>query len=589
MGNSSQSIPVTRLGVFATPNNLLGTAAVAGFTQTPCVIGQTLGSDQVLQNQPIARGSGSNDQLGYDTVENITAVSDVKGGVSNYINNVDYTLDDTSSPNDSVKWLGTVIPAPTGLAAVVADVTPTSPRTGLTADNYFYQITAIRQIELSPTPTNGETTALAEIEVVVGGPNNAVELTWTSVKNAQGYNIYRFNATGGEVLIATVMGGASNSFLDDGYAAGVATPPVSNTAVNQPATGATYYVTYEAVLFNYFNPATYYSLNQVIADHGLGSDVVIAATLILGSTGLGQGASKVVVVATPDLTEASFLTALGNILDQDIQFVIPLVDNDAVAMDVIQHCVERSSSLGQHPREGIFGATRGTPLGDPNTIDSLVWKATRLVVEDVDSVPQGKRGQFISNSGITVNVFQADGQSNPVQLGGWQLAAAHAGLVCSLPDTATSGTFKTLQGIASLDYTFTDNERDFLQQNGLVTYVIDTSGQIKCYQDRTLDTFIVENQERSIVSADDQIFRDLLTYFENYIGRKITPNFLNALVTGTAQVLGIEQKNQILLSYNKSSIVVTQPFADKRIVVVTFSYSAMYPCNQLVFSRAYNV
>jgi hypothetical protein len=146
-----------------------------------------------------------------------------------------------------------------------------------------------------------------------------------------------------------------------------------------------------------------------------------------------------------------------------------------------------------------------------------------------------------------------------------------------------------LQGIASLDFTFTDNERDYLQQNGLCTYFVDTGAIIKCYQDRTLDTLIVQNQERSIVSADDQIFRDLLSYFASYVGRKITTNFIKALSTGTKNVLANEQKNQIITTYQSNSVVVSQPFADQRIVIVTFTYTPIYPANQIIFQRAYNV
>lgn len=590
MSNSNQVVPATRIGVFATQNDLLGTAAVAGFTMTPCIIGTTSGADTVLQNQPVLRlpSPGVEDQLAYDTTVRLIQISDSFGGVANYTLNVDYSLDLATSPMDSVHWLGTVIGAPTGLAGLAQTITPVSPRTGLAAATWLYKITAIRLIALPST--NGETTGSNEVSVVASGPNNAVKLNWTPVPNAQGYNIYRVETSGSELKIATVIGGASSSFLDDGYADGSGGVPVSNTATNRPADGATYFVTYEAIIQNYFNPTLYFGLNDLIQDHGLSSDCGIAGTLILGGTGLGAGASQCMVVSVPDETEDSYLEALNNILTQNVQMVVPLVDNDAIALDVANHCVLASSTLGQHPRNFVIGASRGTPTGDPNTVGTLVYKARRLVITDSDGVPQGRRGQFVSNSGISVNVQQTGGLA-PVltQLNGYFLAAAHAGLVCSLPDVATSATFQTLQGIVSLDYTFTPDETDYLQQNGLLTYFLNTGGIITCYQDRTLDTLIVENQERSIVSADDQIFRDLLVYFANYVGRKITPNFLSALSTGTANILGNEQKNQIITTFNKQSIVVSQPFADKRIVIVTFMYTPIYPCNQLIFSRAYNV
>lgn len=594
MGNSNLVIPPTRVGVFAQQNALLGTAAVAGFVPTPCIIGETFGADTILQDQAILRGDDPSvkDLLGYDTVQRIISVSDLQGGMPNYELNVDYQLDDSTNP-DSIEWLGTVISVPDGVAGLAKNVVPTSPRTGLAPGTFYYVITAIRQIDVSPS-TNGETTKSDEVTVVIGGgmpATNATLLTWTPVTNAQGYKIYRGTVSGTYTnkLIATVLGGASNNFLDDGYANVTGTPPVTNDANNRPADGATYYVTYEAILFDHFTPQLFFSLNDLIAKNGLGSPIAIAGSLMLGGTGLGQGCSQVMVVTVPDGTEASYLAALTAIENSDVQYVVPLTDDDDIQLDVANHVVERSSTLGAHPRIGIMSSAIGTQIGDPNTPGTIVYKGRRLNIIDSDGISQARRVEYVSNSSIFVNVIQADGLPLLVELDGWFLASAVAGLICALPDAATSATFKQLQGIESLGQDFIDSERDFLQQYGMLTCFTDTGGIIKVYQDRTLDLVIVQNQERCIVSARDQIFRDLLAFFQNYVGRKITPKFLASLVNGTDTVLGNEQKNQIIESYVKQSIVATPAPLNPRQVVVTFQWGPLFPCNQLVFQDAFNV
>lgn len=590
---ASQNIPSSRLGVFATRDTTLGTATSSGFQPNVCVIGTTFGALTQVADQLVQRNNTPNlaDLLPYNTVTRIMSVSDTLGGVANYVKDVDYELDDSTDP-DSILWLNTKIANPSGLAGVAQSVTPTSPNTGLVAGTYYYVITAIRQIATSPS-ADGETLQSNEVTVAVGTGNpvtNAVRLTWTSVKNAEGYRIYRSSSQGvyTDRLIATVMGGASNTFLDDGYSAGTGTPALTNTATNRPADGASYYVSFEAVLFNHLVPTTFYSLNEVIAKNGLGSNVTMAATLILGGTGVGQGASKVTIVTIAQELLANYLSALTAIASKDVNYIVVLTDDDAVQLAVANHVVERSSPVSGKPRIGVFGSKKGTVIGDKDTVDTTVWKARRLELDDDDGNPQGRRVIYIPNNSINVDVQQADGKSLSVLLDGFFAAAAAAGRYASLPDVATSATYKQVQGISSLGQTFEDDERDFLQQNGLQVLWED-SGIVKIYQDRTIDLITVEDQERAIVTADDEIFRRLIEQFKSFVGRKITEKFLLALKDKTDKTLGVALKDEILKSYDKNSIAPQQDSTEPRRVWVAFKYGPMYSANQIIFRRGFNL
>jgi hypothetical protein len=297
--------------------------------------------------------------LAYDEVTNtvvnfISKISDIQNGIASYINNVDYTLD----MGNHVHWLGTFIQPPSSL---VGSPLNTGGAT-LGAGTYKYKVTAIRLIAVPST--EGETTPSSEVSVVVSGPANSIQLSWTPSINAQGYNVYRTavnGSTGTETLLATVLGGASNGFLDDGsITPGIITPPVSNTATNRPANGAIYYVSYNCTITTYFSPELFTSVNDLINAHSLTSDLVIAGTLILGNTSgiaIGQGASQVLTVAVPPSpTLSNFEQALTALENMKVDIVCILDGTPANQLAVAQHVVAMSDPTVGRSRMGIFGS-----------------------------------------------------------------------------------------------------------------------------------------------------------------------------------------------------------------------------------------
>jgi len=589
-------IPKTRLGVFAVEDPTLGTAVVAGYDTTVAIIGKTFGQVATLSDEAVARNASPNltDVLLHNTINQISKVADIQGGVANYTRDVDYRLVSA----DSIEWLNTKVPAPTGFSALAQNVATPSHPGGLTAGVYDYVITAIRQITATPTVTFGETvvaTLTASVTVGGGSPaTNSVRLTWVPSVGGQGYRIYRKLHTDPDftnALITEVPGGASNYLIDDGYAEGTGTPPVSNTATNRPADGATYYATYVAVLFNYFNPKTYFSLTELINDHSLGSDLAIGGSLILGTTGVGQGASKVMCVAVPDATEGSFLTALTALTNEVVNIVVPLVGDPAIQLDVTEHCLAMSDPITAKHRIAIFGNAKGTPIGDPNTSGTTMWAARRLELEDNDSNPQGQLVAYVGESSMFYNVQLPNGVYVETELDGWFNAAAVAGRIASLPDPAYPVTYKQLQGIISLGQNFTPNERDYLDSNGVLT-LFDTNGIIKVYHGRTIDLLTVEHGEISIVRTKFTLEERLATRFANFIGSKITAEFLNSIVTGTIQELGIALKDDLIADYDKNTVSATQETglgADPRRIDVTFKATPIYPANQIVFKFGFNL
>lgn len=582
-------IPNNRLGVFGVRDPLLGTPVTGNQPTVVALIGQTLGAVTNITDEIVFRTPAQAfDILANTVVNSISKISDVKNGIANYINNVDYVLD----TGNHVDWLGTFIQPPSSVVGS-AIVTPGGT---LAAGTYMYKVTAIRLTALPST--EGETTPSAEVSVTVGGSNDGVQLSWAPAVNAQGYNVYRTadnGGTGTETLLATVLGGASTGFLDDGsLAPGVVTPPVTNTATNRPADGANYYVSYNCTITNYFNPVLFTSVNDLISAHGLTSDLCVAGTLIIGNSAgiaIGQGASQVLTVAippTPTLTD--FEEALQTLENQQVDLVVILDGTPANQLAVAQHVIAMSDPTVGKSRMAIFGSPRNTPIGDSTTPGTSIYNARSLNIDDAYGNPTGFRMVYVANSSFFYNVQSPTGTPVLTQLDGWFLAAAVGGRIATLADVATPLTNKNVNGIVSLGDVFTVNQKDLLEQNGLLLLEPNQDNtQFLVYHGRTLDIDILENGEISIDRADDALDQALRTQFSPYIGSKITDGFLSALGTQTAAVLGNFLNQKLIRAFSKGSISVEQDPTLNTRVNVTFLYSPIYPANQLVFQRGYNL
>lgn len=109
------------------------------------------------------------------------------------------------------------------LPPVMTGAAPSAGGSLATGVALFYKITAING--------NGETTTSNEETATPSGGNLSITLTWTADNGATGYKIYRGTVTNTEnVLVATVMGGSTVTFVDTGAATTSVTPPVVNTA-----------------------------------------------------------------------------------------------------------------------------------------------------------------------------------------------------------------------------------------------------------------------------------------------------------------------------------------------------------------------
>ena len=92
------------------------------------------------------------------------------------------------------------------------------------AGQYYWKITA--------TNAAGETIASLEVTANVDVTTKKVTLTWDQVTGATGYKVYRSTVSGSyttPALRATVSGGATLTYIDDGGSLSAGAPPAANT------------------------------------------------------------------------------------------------------------------------------------------------------------------------------------------------------------------------------------------------------------------------------------------------------------------------------------------------------------------------
>lgn len=133
-------------------------------------------------------------------------------------------LNITKSFGSFVLYPAPATPAvPTGVAASGGS---------LPANTYYYVITAIN-------PANGGAgETLPSVELVIPATlNQKITLTWSVVVGATGYKIYRGTSSGGELLLATIASGSTNSYVDTGSVTPAGGLPAADTTAtyNCPA------------------------------------------------------------------------------------------------------------------------------------------------------------------------------------------------------------------------------------------------------------------------------------------------------------------------------------------------------------------
>jgi hypothetical protein len=387
----------------------------------------------------------------------------------------------------------------------------------------------------------------------------------------------------GRLAIANDLGGTAHSLQANananvllGFSTSLVTGNDSTpgTALRRPAyNGDLFFVDYTFVTFGTFVAQRFSNLSKLIAEYGLGSNLAIAGTLAMGTSGRGNGASQVVTMSVPDDTLGAHEAALDLLRKRrDVTLVVPLTVVDGINTAAKAHVIEASNDENQRERRAVLGTPKGTLVGDEDTSNTAVFYARQL---DNDRA-------ILVHPWPFVNVQGADGVVLETELDGWASAAAVAGRVASLSDRATAPTVQQVFGITRLGVDLDEPEMNALGSAGACVLTLEDGNVII----RDGITTNIDDQALSriqIVLVDDLLRQTFRRQFKNFRGRKLLPTLLKLIVRRTLRILALFQKLELIAGYNASSVSAVQDADVLTTVDANFSYRPMFDVKEIAF------
>jgi hypothetical protein len=548
------------------------------------LVGESLGQRQKVVGQEIILDVGLVDII--PETDPLLALNQVRSDPSGGIvwqMDVDYTYDLLAK---NIDWTAlTVLNAPYILSGIVAVAAA-----GLTPDDYFYVITALRTTNLTG-PVVGETVQSNEIKVTTTDAFDTITLRWTPVRGATGYRIYRSTTSGAytNTLVAEIADGYIDSWTDTDAPPGTGTPPLFNNAYRRPAIGASYFIDYIKRTQQFFQPTLYTNVSDINNDFGLGSDIAKAAKLIMGTAGAGNGARYLLVTAIPDSTLASFQTAFDLLLGEAVDLLVPLSDSFGVAQSAFAHVVQASGDAYRHERRLVWGPARGTAVGAPSSAGTMRWQLAQIRGQIDD-----QRFAYIAPWAWAFTQA-SDGTVNEEELDGCFMAGAVAGLIAAQPDRATSTINQAVQGISRLGQpggVNLDNAMaDVLASEGaLIVYPPVVNGIVFEVRDSlTVSADSLENSCIEIMMVEDQLRSMAREYLKALIGLKNLASRRDRAAKTIRKMFAAAVKSEIITTFNPANTTATlDPTLPTR-VIVTGSYTPCYTIKQIEFNYSFDL
>ena len=561
-----------RPDAYSQRNPLIGSPTGATGVPVVVLIGRTNGALLTLTDEAKTKGAQGSTETVAHTIEDVLRVSLQEGGLGDYTISVDFQV----SGLNGIQWLGTkMVP--------VADLAAAGVTTGGTLNNgtYYYVITAYR-ITTVAGPVYGETLKSNEVSVTfsgLGSPTGRVVLTWTPVPLAEGYKIFRGTAAGvyTDKLIYNLTGGSNSTFIDTGYATGTGTPPVTNTAYREPATGSTYYASYTYLSYTYQQFTRFYDLQTLQNANGVDSAISKAATLVMGPPGRGQGAGVCGVIGVAADNDSDFINALvvlANYGKGESFLIAPLRSSSTLFSAVKAHVELLSNTENMSERFAFLGQKEGDVLGDISTPGSLIYNARNLA---------DRRVALTAEPYVITSVLQLDSSYADEHLDGFFYAAALAGRCAALSKSSDSLTNKIVQGVNELGVIYNETQKKTAVLNGLIVSEF-IGPDLTVRRGISTDTSTVENMQISITLADDDLARSVRAALKPLVGGDITDDLLTAAVQLTRGVFNAKKKTRVIRDYDPNTLVPSQGTGSQSTwVFVRGTYKAIYPAEVLLF------
>lgn len=460
----------------------------------------------------------------------------------------------------------------------------------VTSGTYFYAVAAVDHSAVISTPGPRQQ---VDVPTATGGKSYKVLLTWKMAQFSTGYKVYRGTQSDGSdlALIGTISSKTSVSLSDNNLTASTA-PVATNLTKQKPANLAVLWASYVYGLLEVNTIKTYTSYEQVLNDHGLGSELANVGKLILHPS--YNNAPVMVTVVPQSEDQAGYISALQVLESAEVQFVCVLYQGAsgvtawvANQTSVYQHCASLSDEeAGQKERYAI--------LALPWVAGRSVYDAKEAAEAYQNTATKGKRGHLVYPDGGRAQVLLWDNVDGTTESyyektdpDGYSLtelyfAVAALARYTGLRDTAEPPTEKDVIGFYLPETPGTTTEINLLRNASVFT--IENRGGISVISrgiNMSLSSLSLEDGEVNIAVTEDYMKGDLRRVMRKYRGRKMIGAIMRAAKRTLDQRLAQFVSNELIAYYDPSSITVVQDPIQKDKLHGFFKYMPIYPVNNV--------
>ncbi len=418
------------------------------------------------------------DDFEYTPLE-VIYVSKAIGGARSYRLGVDYTI----GVDNKIDWSILTAASFTGIAGTF----------DLHVDDKI-KISVDGKTPIEVTITGAVPTAVTAAEVVAD-INVAALAAWGvsygTVASVVGLTVKLTSVVVGEAGRINFYEPASNDATDIIFDV---SPPAYYIGTGvRPAVGAIYYTRYNAVRpADAYDKATlFYSYNDAFAELGpvtRDNDLLIAIELCFLN-----GAAVVGAIQVRDIDDdgiymfEDWTRALDSVKDSSQVTDLVLLNTNVDVLGYAVGVIEDESSLYRnHWMGGWFGCVAGASIGDPDTADTIVYTASRVLQVAANS---GARGRFVlaAPPSIEYQITETDMRLVvELTLDSTFLAAALVGMQAGLSVISDSLLRRQVIGLIPSSVTLSETEAAYMASQGVCT-VVNTGGKLLCFDPVTTD------------------------------------------------------------------------------------------------------
>jgi hypothetical protein len=591
LGNTNFFIPTVIAKTLGKTTAVSRTASTSGDTENIYINGQMVEEGDTLNYDRVTYDSGTYLTTAIPRLP-VVSVFSVSTDHNNpnkreFVEGLDFSINKTTGIMDFAD-------APV-LALPEIDSTEEGTGGSITADTY--------DIAVIVRDANDNTTTADTTSFVVTGGSASITVKWGKVKNASSYLVYAKPDSAGSsewALQETISSGTTvSTTLTSAISSGSVTLPTTNTTKHTPADSDYVYVTYTYSVYTYDSPKRFFDTESLQSDHGIGSELSNAGRLVMGPSGVGNGAGSMYAVAPR--TSTGEINGYQNAIEacesiQELILMSTASASDTVNDTLVSHCEDMSEPENAKERF-CFVSTTSDVMADSD-VSTLTDKLSALNGSNrcVYVVTDGGKPHMDSwqNTLDKYNSISSTTETTPYTTnqavdGPWH-AIATMGMVANLSDPAVPATNKRVYGISSGEAGSTalwnDTRKDTLAANGGLV-LEDRFNNLFVRHGLTLSQASVEDSELSIVMAEAYMAKSLRDNNSKYVGKKLTDTLLSGVFKTSKGTLDGLVRDQMIRRYNEPNV-----YQDTDLptwVYVTFTYYPIYPTNVIKFEWGFDI